>query len=58
MLHTHIGLRVQYAEQKKKYGVLFTVEPVLRIHYGSMSYTGLTRRQTLFVILWLGLRDT
>jgi len=72
-------LRVEYAEQREKYGVLFIfsmfsvpcacvlVSPLyykpsvntqaLDMHV-FMPYTELTRRNTLFVYLWLRHRNT
>jgi len=57
-----LALHVEYAEPGKECGFLFMVslfcESMYFHMFVSMSYTGLTRRNTLIIFVWLRHRNT
>jgi len=55
-------LYVEYAERGNEYGILFTYSLFCEYVYleyenVSVSYTGYTRRNTIFILLWLRHRN-
>jgi len=52
-----LTLHVEYAERRRTYGILFIVSRFVNTltlnMYGFLAYTGLTRRNTLFVFVWV-----